>query len=137
MEGPAPPPFLKSGFEFSKFSQRKRFRFFSKGEVELFFSECFVSMCVFCLFTLYTEVIFENQRQCGNLWHQQLFIQWNTNSCREYITGDFNIYLCQWVSLLALLCVVYHCLCMWYQIRVLPKYLIMCQASVNLIPCCM
>ena len=76
------------------------------------------------------EKFFENQR------HQQLFIQWNTNSCCEHIRGGSNIYLYEWVSLLALVCVACLCLCVWYQIRVLAKNLVMCQTSVNLITCC-
>ena len=71
-----------------------------------------------------------------NFWYQQLLIQWNTNSCWEHITGAFNIYLYSSVSALALAGVACLCLCVWYQIRVLAKYLIMCQTSVNLLPCC-
>ena len=40
------------------------------------------------------------------------------------------------VNLLAPECAVFLCLCVWYQIRVPVKNHIICQTSVNLMPCC-
>ena len=64
----------------------------------------------------------------------KLFIQCNTHSCCEYITGSISLYLYGCVSLLAPVLCVY--VCKWYQIRVLVKNHTMCQTTVNLMRCC-
>ena len=70
----------------------------------------------------------------------ELFIQCNKDSCSEHITGSINIYLYGCDSLLVPECVVSFCvyvfLCVRYQSRVPTENHIMCQTSVNLMPCC-
>ena len=63
------------------------------------------------------------------LFFIQWFIQCNTYSCREHITGGVHLYRC--VSLLAPECAV--CLCLY--ICVVPNHILR-QTSVNLTRCC-
>ena len=104
----------------------------------LSFSECWMFVYVFCLFTpfllyfniicisqehpthmasnrktrhFYKWVIFEKKRHTGKyiLGISELLIQSNTDSCCVHITGGVNIYLFEYVSLLAPECAVSLC----------------------------
>ena len=70
----------------------------------------------------------------------KLFIQCNKDSFCEHIIGGANISLYGCVSILVpeyamCLCMCVVCVCV-YQIRVQQKKHIICQMSVNLMPCC-
>ena len=96
----------------------------------------------------YKWIVFENKRHCRKqiFGTSEFFIQCNKDSCCEHVIIGVNIYIYIYIwvcSLLAPECAVsffYVCVyvfvCIWYQIKVPLKNRIMCQTSINLMPCC-
>ena len=60
---------------------------------------------------VYKSIMFEKLRHCGTFLCQQIFIRCNPESCSEHIKDGANIYLHDYVTLLAPVCDVFLCVC--------------------------